>query len=84
MKEKITVDEWIAVLNAAMKPTDSDGLTTREIGQRLGLAQNATRERLNRAISLGVWECCGAKIMQSISGQMIQVPCYRPVEKRKQ
>lgn len=59
-----------------------DGLTTTEIGERLGLKEKACRDRVKLAVRQGRMELCPAlKQVMTMNGRFTSVPAYRLVQK---
>lgn len=85
MASEIGLDELLAEYKRLGLTHEDEGLTSKELGKRWGLADDAVRVRLHIAQAAGLLRV-GRKMAKRLDGQPTIVPCYTieiPKAKRK-
>jgi len=70
-----TFSDLIEALREHAKPKDAEGLTVREISERLGCSRNLVQERILSLIERGQ-VTVGRRIQKRIDGMTCHVPVY--------
>lgn len=68
--------EWLVALEQAVVH-EADGVTARELAERLGCAKSTVRERLAAAVAAGRVEYCGKRRSETIDKRVVWLPVYR-------
>jgi len=75
-------DAWLAAIGEAVVPDDPNALTSRELGEMLGLERTATQRRIKELLQAKKIEVVSKRVTGS-SGAAARVPAYRLIPKVK-
>lgn len=81
-KEPITIEELITEINKAQGSSAEEGVSTEELAEAWGISAQTVREKIRPAVRSGRI-IAGRKYIQSITGIMMPIPCYRLKEGSK-
>lgn len=72
----ITRDEWLAALNEAVEPENSDAITMREFADLLNIGRSSARARMARLVREGK-AVTVSRTLVKMNGDRQRVPAYR-------
>jgi len=79
----INLDEWTKAFEAAMTPLQAtEGFSTVEIAESLGMTVKMARAHIKRMIQAGAAECAGRRRAFRMDGSPTMIPVYRLVGKQ--
>lgn len=79
---KMTTEEWLTAWEKALGKSESEGVSAREIANRLGIGRSTANLKIREAADRGELEFVGMKSAVRIDKRPCVVPVYRAVKKK--
>jgi predicted transcriptional regulator of viral defense system len=80
--DAIRTDEWMQEIER-LSQRHIEGFTMQEVADAIGISSRQTREKVGKAIRLGILAHVGFRDGKSIDGKRCRIPVYRRVGKKR-